>query len=60
MRKNFTSTIMSEGDVQPPKGPVVAEAHEVDTYRKCAAKWRGSGSLGASYILTREETDKEC
>ena len=23
---------MSEGDVQPPKGPVVAEAHEVDTY----------------------------
>jgi hypothetical protein len=23
---------MSEGDVQPPKAPVVAEAHEVDTY----------------------------
>ncbi|KAE9984410.1 hypothetical protein BLS_002441 [Venturia inaequalis] len=23
---------MSEGDVQPPKGPVVAESHEVDTY----------------------------
>lgn len=23
---------MSEGEVQPPKAPVVAEAHEVDTY----------------------------
>jgi hypothetical protein len=23
---------MSEGDVQPPKQPVVAEAHEVDTF----------------------------
>ena len=23
---------MSEGETQPPKAPVVAEAHEVDTY----------------------------
>lgn len=33
---------MSEGDVQPPvkeKGPVVAEAHQVDTFREF---WQGS------------------
>lgn len=33
---------MSEGNTEPPKGPVVPEAHEVDTYHvpeafyKCA------------------------
>lgn len=26
--------IMSDGQVQPPRNPVVAEAHEVDTFRK--------------------------
>lgn len=25
---------MSDGNTAPPKGPVVAEAHEVDTYRE--------------------------
>jgi acetyl-CoA synthetase len=35
---------MSERETQPPKGPVVAEAHEVDTYHVPKAYWKkGSG-----------------
>lgn len=35
---------MSEGDVAPPKAPVVAEAHDVDTYREYTqlTLWRES------------------
>merc|ERR1712093_18630 len=29
---NNTTAIMSEGDVKPSSGPVVAEAHQVDTF----------------------------
>jgi hypothetical protein len=30
----FIFAIMSEGNVKPPTNPVVAEAHQVDTFRK--------------------------
>jgi acetyl-CoA synthetase len=31
---------MSEGKIHPPTGPVVTEAHEVDTYHVPKAFWK--------------------
>ena len=39
---------MSEGDVKPPTNPVVAEAHEVDTYRELREK-RNADAWCATY-----------
>jgi len=58
---------MSEGDTKPPKGPVVAEAHEVDTYhvpKKFLEKGPGKAHLkdmdayNKMYKESIEEPDK--
>jgi hypothetical protein len=39
---------MSEADVKPPSNPVVAEAHEVDTFRESGKDERNSSMLTSS------------
>lgn len=40
LRNDNNPRKMSEGDVKPSSGPVVAEAHLVDTFRKCRRQVR--------------------
>jgi hypothetical protein len=39
---------MSEGHAKPPSNPVVAEAHEVDTFRESRKDERNSSMLTSS------------
>ena len=51
---------MSEGNIQPPKGPVVAEAHEVDTFHVPKAFWKkGPGKAHLKDINEYESMYKE-